>query len=119
MNLLTAEQRARMLKNGRANAERIDDDGNTYDFWPVVKLFTPDAACTWLLSELDPDDEDIAFGLCDLGMGCPELGSVRLSEIAALRGRLGLPVERDLHFKATKSLTAYADEARQLGCIRA
>lgn len=119
MNLLTAEQRARMLANGRANAERIDDDGNTHDFWPVVKLFTPDAACTWLLSELDPDDEDIAFGLCDLGMGCPELGSVRLSEIAALRGRLGLPVERDQHFKATKSLTAYADDAREHDCIRA
>ncbi len=118
MNLLTAEQRARMLANGRANAERIDDDGNTHDFWPVVKLFTPDGACTWLLSELDPDDEDIAFGLCDLGMGCPELGSVRLSEIAALRGRLGLPVERDLHFKATKSLTAYADDAREHDCIR-
>jgi hypothetical protein len=30
----------------------------------VVKLFTPDAACTWLLTELDPDDPDIAFGLC-------------------------------------------------------
>ncbi len=119
MNLLTAEQRARMLENGRANAERIDDDGDTHDFWPVVKLFTPDAACTWLLSELDPEDEDIAFGLCDLGMGCPELGCVRLSEIAALRGRLGLPVERDLHFKATKSLTDYAADAREHDCIRA
>ncbi|APF36428.1 transposase [Chelatococcus daeguensis] len=119
MNLLTAEQRARMLANGRANAERMADDGDTHDFWPVVKLFTPDGACTWLLSELDPDDEDIAFGLCDLGMGCPELGSVRLSEIAALRGRLGLPVERDLHFKPTKSLTAYAAEANEHGRISA
>jgi hypothetical protein len=119
MTLLTAEQRARMLSNGRANAERIEDDGDTHDFWPVVKLFTPDGACTWLLSELDPEDEDICFGLCDLGMGSPELGSVRLSEIAALRGRLGLPVERDAHFKPTKSLTAYADDARQHGCIRA
>ncbi|TVR79937.1 MAG: DUF2958 domain-containing protein [Rhodospirillales bacterium] len=117
MNLLTAEQRARMLANGRVNAERMADDGDTQDFWPVVKLFTPDGACTWLLSELDPDDEDIAFGLCDLGMGCPELGSVRLSEIAALRGRLGLPVERDRHFKPTKSLTAYAAEANEHGRI--
>ena len=44
------------------------------DFLPVVKLFTPDAGCTWPLPELDPEDPDIAFGLCDLGIGCPELG---------------------------------------------
>ena len=84
----------------------------------MVKLFTPDAACAWLLSELDPDDTDIAFGLCDLGMGCPELGSVRISELQSARGKLGLPVERDLHFCATKTLSAYADEARECGCIK-
>lgn len=115
--LLTDEQRARMLKNGRDNAERINEDGNTHNFWPVVKLFCPWGAATWLLSELDPDEPDIAFGLCDLGMGCPELGSVRLSEIAAIRGPGGLTIERDQHFKAEKSLTAYADEARRHGCI--
>ena len=76
--LLLSDQHARMLKNGKANADRMADDGNTQDFWPVVKLFCPWGAATWLLSELDPEDEDIAFGLCDLGFGCPELGSVRL-----------------------------------------
>jgi hypothetical protein len=115
--LLTDEQRARMLRNGRENAERIEDDGDTHDFWPVVKLFCPWGAATWLLSELDPEDEDIAFGLCDLGMGCPELGSVRLSEIAAIRGPGGLTIERDEHFTPTKSLTAYAAEARLAGRI--
>ena len=59
-----------------------------------MKLFTPDAGATWLLTEIDLKDPDIAFGLCDLGLGYPELGSVSLSEIAALRGKLGLPVER-------------------------
>jgi Protein of unknown function (DUF2958) len=111
-NLLTPKIKQRLLENGRKNAERIADDGHTVDFHPVVKLFTPDADFTWLLTEIDPENEDIAFGLCDLGMGCPELGSVSLSEITALRGKLGLPVERDLHFEAEKSLTAYADEAR-------
>jgi hypothetical protein len=89
------------------------------DFLPVVKLFTPDAGCTWLLTANDPDDEDIAFRLCDLGVGYPELGTVSLSELAALRSRLVLPVERDLHFVATKTLAAYADEAAHRGCIRA
>jgi hypothetical protein len=36
------------------------------DFQPVVKLFMPDADRTWLLTEIDPDNPDIAFGLCDL-----------------------------------------------------
>jgi hypothetical protein len=115
--LLTDDIRAKMLANGKANAERMADDGNTHDFWPVVKLFTPDAGCTWLLTEIDPETPDIAFGLCDLGMGSPEMGSVSLAELSAVRGRLKLPIERDVHFKATKSLTAYADEARMLGSI--
>ena len=93
-------------------------DGDTIDFHPVVKIFTPDAGFTWLLTEVDPDHPEIAFGLCDLGMGSPELGCVSLAEIAELRGKLGLPVERDLHFTAEKSLSAYADEARRLGRIK-
>jgi len=84
-----------------------------------VKLFTPDAQCTWLLSELEPDDPDIAFGLCALGMGYPELGSVRISELESVRGHLGLPVERDRYFRPCKTLSAYADEARSVGAIRA
>ncbi|TIW22757.1 MAG: DUF2958 domain-containing protein, partial [Mesorhizobium sp.] len=63
-------------------------------------------------------DLDIAFGLCDLGLGCPEIGNVSLSELSALRGQLGLPVERDLYFSADKPLSEYADEARRLGRIR-
>ena len=89
------------------------------DFYPVVKLFTPDAGATWLLTEIDPDEPDLAFGLCDLGLGFPELGSVSLSELAALRGRLGLPVERDLYFVARKTLSTYAREASEAGHIRA
>lgn len=119
MKLLTKEIKERLLDNGRKNAERILDDGKTIDFEPVVKLFTPDAGATWLLTEINPDEQDIAFGLCDLGFGCPELGNVSLSEIAAIRGKLGLPVERDLHFTAKKTLSQYAAEASFLGCIRA
>ena len=84
---------------------------------PVVKLFTPDAGCTWLLSELDPEDPDIAFGLCDLGMGCPELGTVRISELESVRGKLGLPVERDRHFTAMHTLSVYARAAWNAAAI--
>jgi len=84
---------------------------------PVVKLFNPCGAATWLLSELD--DDNIAFGLCDLGMGCPELGYVSIAEITSVRLPFGLKIERDSHFKATKSLSEYAKEARESGQIAA
>ncbi|MEZ5551514.1 MAG: DUF2958 domain-containing protein [Pseudomonadales bacterium] len=112
MKLLTQSIRECMLRNGRLSAAYAQEGKPEPDFIPVVKLFTPDAACTWLLTELDPDDPDIAFGLCDLGLGFPELGSVRISELEAIRGKLGLPVERDLRFHPDKTLSACADEAR-------
>ena len=119
MKLLTNDIHDRLIKNGRIRAELAETGKAEADFLPVVKLFTTDAGCTWLLTELDPEDPDIAFGLCDLGMGTPELGCVRISELKAVRGKLGLPVERDLHFSATRTISAYAEEARQRGFIHA
>lgn len=107
MTLLTQQQIWALISNGRA---RIKQDGG-FDPHPVVKLFTPDGAATWLLTEIDPYHPDYAFGLCDLGMGCPELGYVSLKELAEVRGRMGLPVERDLSFKAEKPLSAYLEAA--------
>lgn len=108
IDLLTVEDRVRLLVNALAG-ER--------DHFPVVKLFAPDAGATWLLTESDPDEPDRFFGLCDLGLGCAELGYVHLAEIKEIRGRLGLPVERDLHFTADKPISAYAAEARAKGHI--
>ena len=115
MELMTKEHRAQLLANGQAMAKT--DISNTVQ--PVVKLFMPDGAATWLLAWLEPEDIDIAWGLCCLGMGCPEVGPVRLSEIADLRGALGLPVERDRWFKADRSLSDYASAARLAGHIAA
>lgn len=119
MELLTQDIRERLLVNGRIQRQLQEDGRAEADFIPVVKLFTPDAGCTWLLTELDPDDTDIAFGLCDLGVGFPELGRVSISELAEVRGKLGLPVERDLHFAPLRTLSAYADEALRLSRIKA
>lgn len=106
MKLLTKEQRAKLLKNNATPDE---------DKKPVVKLFSPVGAATWLLSSID--ENDIAFGLCDLGMGEPELGFVSLQELEEIKLPLGLSIERDLHFRADKTLTQYADEARSAGRI--
>lgn len=112
--MLPKELLDKMLANGR-----LHRDFGTGDFVPVVKLFTPDGAGTWLLTELDPDNPDIAFGLADLGFGSPEMGSVSISELKSVHGKLGLAIERDITFKGEKTLTEYAKEAREKGRIDA
>ena len=107
MKLFTQKQYEQLLANGRQSAK----SGEGSNHQPVVKLFTPDANATWLLSEIDPENPDTAFGLCDLGFGYPELGYVSLSELRGFRGRFGLPIERDLSFKPEKTLIEYAKEA--------
>lgn len=115
MVLLDEKLRERLLENGRIRV--LFDDRGVPDFFPVVKFFTPDAGCVWLLTDLNPDDPDSAYGLCDLGMGYPQMGKVLISELEAVRGAQGLPVERDPHFTPTKTISAYAEEARERGRI--
>ena len=112
MTLITDEQRQQMLANGEAAARGEDSDP-----YPVVKLFTPDAHAIWLLTELDPDDGDTAYGLCDVGLGSPELDSIKLSDLESIRGPSQLPVARDLHFMAKRRLSEYASLARVDGSI--
>ena len=114
MTLIPESLRSQLLANGERQSA-----GDSRDPLPVVKLFTPDANAIWLLTELDPADPDLAFGLCDLGLGCPELGYVRLSELETARGPLGLKIERDHHFTADHTLTAYAADAQVRRRIRA
>ena len=118
MKLLTNQQRARLLANGIAQ-DKVRGTPDEIDFEPVVKLFNPCGAGTWLLTELDPSDPDIAFGLCDLGMDCPELGCVRISELESIRLSFGLGIERDIHWTPKKTLMGYAREAWSLGRIAA
>jgi hypothetical protein len=108
MTLITDDLRTRLLANGAAETET--------DHVPVVKLFNPTGAATWLLTELDADG-DTLFGLCDLGFGFPELGSVSLAELQTVKGSLGLGIERDLYFKARFPLSVYAEAARLAGHI--
>lgn len=85
---------------------------------PIVKFFGG-SACTWLISEYDPETECF-FGLCDLGLGSPELGYVSRKELEGIRFKpFGLPVERDRHWEAEYTLTEYADKAREYGRIEA
>lgn len=112
--LFTARQMVELIANFRANQQGTVE----VDHKPVIKLFTPDAQATWLLTEFDPCEE-LFFGLCDLGVGFPELGYVTQRELQECRGVLGLPVERDRHFKPQMSLSEYAREASKTGYISA
>ena len=107
MKLLTKKLRERLLSNGR-NRNR--------DHPPAVKFFNPCGAATWLCSELD-EDGDTLFGLADLGFGTPELGYSSLAELATVRLRFGLDIERDLHFTAKHPLSVYTEAARSANRI--
>ncbi|HBV8384435.1 TPA: DUF2958 domain-containing protein [Citrobacter freundii] len=109
---ITDAQRAELLANGRAQAA-----GQDLDPLPVVRLFTPDAHVTWLLAWLDPADGDTAHGLIDLGLGMPELGTVRISDLASIVGPLKQPVLRDLYFQAARPLSEYLRLAQENGSI--
>lgn len=109
---ITDDERTQLLANGQARTTAQD-----FDPLPVVKLFTPDAHATWLLAALDPADGDTAWGLCDLGIGMPELGTVRLSDLAGIVGPLNRPVLRDQHFQPKRTLSEYTRLAQLNGSI--
>lgn len=106
MQTFTKAQKAQLLKN---HNDQASEGG--IDFKPVVKLFTcVKGNATWLLTEMD--EHGIAFGLCDLGLGFAEIGSVDINELTE---HLGPFLERDSHFTATKTLSQFTAEAREAG----
>ena len=79
-----------------------------------LKLFTPDSSWTWWAVEggpiTDENGEEIDFQFFGLVDGqFKELGYFNLSELESARGPMGLPVERDLHWKP-KTLEEIAPE---------
>lgn len=114
MTLIPENLVAILKANGAMGRRRATQA--SFDPWPVVKLFNPLGAATWLATELDADG-DTLFGLADLGFGCPELGSFSLSEISAIRLPFGLRIERDEHFEGRAPLSVWADTARRAGLI--
>ncbi|MBS0502039.1 MAG: DUF2958 domain-containing protein [Proteobacteria bacterium] len=106
----TDQERAQLLAHGKDRAA-----GLAIDPFPVVRLFTPDAHATWLLVSLDPADGDTAFGLIDLGISMPELGTVKLSDLASILGPNKMPVRRDRYFQAACPLSEYLRLAEENG----
>lgn len=109
VNPIPRELRAKMLEHGAHTAS-----GETRDPDPVVRLHVFGTNASWLLTELDPDDADLAWGLCDEGLGSPRLDHVRLSDLVAL---FGDELRLDTEFASRQSLSSYGDEAKARGTI--
>lgn len=71
--------------------------GSDLEQMVVCKIFDPCGRRTWYLMNQDPDDLDYLWGIVK-GFEL-EMGSVLLSELESVRNKLGLGLERDLHFK--------------------
>ncbi|HEY5529993.1 MAG TPA: DUF2958 domain-containing protein [Thermoleophilia bacterium] len=68
---------------------------------PMVRahFFDPTGPANWYITEGSPEGDDfVMFGLCDMGLGFPELGYASMNELQSVKTRLGLGVERDLYW---------------------
>lgn len=113
MNLFPSEILRQLRFNGKSSAFHQIANLPEPDHNPVVKIFDPSGGATWLLTESMPDEPNMLFGLCDLGMGFPELGYVLRSDLESDRGDYGLSLERDLHFVAYAGISTYVQAANE------
>jgi len=117
MQLITNKNR-KQLEANYLETQAAETSERNFDPRPVVKLFNPVGSQTWLITEIEPGTNN-AFGLCDMGMGSPELGYVSIDELAALPIPFNLGIERDIHFEADLTISEYAEQARENGSIAA
>lgn len=106
MKLITKAIQAKLDKNF---AEHNDSD-------IPLKLFNASGGQTWLITQMEPDG-DIMWGLCDLGFGCVEYGTVSLSEMLETQRQMGyrFMLERDLHWRGGK-VEDFSDRDNLAGC---
>ena len=107
MKLLTQEIRKKL-------PPLYAQDGKGGEAVVYLKLFTPDSSWTWWITEgspiTDESGKEVDFHFFALVEGHErELGYVSLSELEKARGPMGLPIERDLHWKP-KTLQEIAPE---------
>lgn len=115
MKLLTKAIEQKLRRNADLTSAALETSDTRPDHVPVVKFFDPMGAGTWLVTELH--DGNVAFGLADLGVGCPELGYFSVDELQALKVGCGLGIERDIAWKGVAPLSVYTDAAQEHGRI--
>lgn len=89
-----------MTKEIKTLAEKQYAKGSDLDGQNVVaKFFDPCGSWSWYLMNLDPEDGVYCWGIVS-GFEV-EMGSFSLDELRAVKGPLGLGIERDLSFRPT------------------
>jgi len=111
MEPLSARLRARLVANHHVQRTlgRFD---HLVDLRPLLHLLVQPAHAFWLISELDPDDEDLFFGLCAPPHLSPYLGYGRLSDVAAWAHCQGFTLERDTYGVAAAPLSIHLANAQ-------
>ena len=86
-----------LTKAIKAKAEKQFPLGSSLETQKVVaKFFDPVGSWTWYLMNIDPEDENYAWGIVK---GAEvEMGSFSLKDLQEHKGRFGLGIERDLWF---------------------
>ena len=108
MKLITAAIRKKL----EANFKKTSATGETV---PVVLKLFGGSCFTWLITDIDTDG-DTMMGLCDIGQGHCDFGSVSLSKLSSTRfPPFGLGVERDLYFSGgtVESFRAYYEKSKE------
>lgn len=77
------------------------DEKEAPDIKVPVKIFDPTSQWTWYMTEYDPAHR-LCFGFV-VG-DYEELGYFDLNELEQVRGRFGLPLERDRHWDPNTTL---------------
>lgn len=90
-------QKACRLQETPLTDKNTDEDGNTISKVFRVKLFDPCGSWSWYVQ--DWDGSDICFGY--VFGHFPEWGTFSLSELASVKGRLGIGIEVDTSFRPT------------------
>ena len=95
-----------MTKEIEKKARAQYPQGNDLESQKVVaKFFNPTGAWTWYLLNQDPEDPDYLWGIVK-GHEV-EIGSFSLSDLQNFRGRWGLGIERDYHFRPMPALEVW------------
>lgn len=112
MKLITKSILEKLKKNNKIVSE-------TGESVPVVLKLFGGSNCTWLITDIEPDN-DTMNGLCDIGHGCCEFGSVSLLELQSIKfPPFGLGVERDRYFNGgpvSKFREYYNEHGTLNGC---
>jgi hypothetical protein len=89
-----------LTKEIQEKATKQYDKGSDMEQMVVAKYFG--GSWTWYLMNLDPEDNDYAWGIVD--GHAVEMGSWQMSELQKVKIKpFGLPIERDLYFKPMKA----------------